>query len=94
MFDLHKEACIITLILLVKGILKTEVNMHRSIPKFDPKELKVVYEIPANPIMPGMKIYDYPVTPNENCKAAYLRKPYWQMLGNVETKTFTPRIPR
>ena len=39
-----------------------------------------------------MKIYDYPVTPNENCKAAYLRKPYWQMLGNVETKTFTPRI--
>jgi hypothetical protein len=63
-----------------------------SIPKFDPKELNVIFEMPANPIMPGMKIYDYPVTTKENCKAAYKRKPYWQMLGNIESKTFTPRI--
>ena len=66
--------------------------MYMSIPKFDPKELKVVAEVPKNPIMPGMKIYDYPVTTKENCKAAYTKKPYWQMLGNVECKTFTPRI--
>jgi hypothetical protein len=63
-----------------------------SIPKFDPKEMKVVYELPANPIMPGMKFYDYPATTKENCKAAYSRKPYWQMLGSIECKTFTPRI--
>ena len=61
------------------------------IPKFDPKELKVIKEIPANPLMPSIKVYDYPVSPKEAVDAMMKRKPYWQILGN-ERLLFSPKL--
>ena len=61
------------------------------IPKFDPKELKVVAETPASPIMPSMKIYDYPVSPREGYKALLRRKPYWQVMA-LESQMFMPKL--
>ena len=64
-----------------------------SIPKFDPKELEVVREIPPSPFMPhGLKFFNQPFTQKEHTKMAMQRKPAWQMLGSVECRTFTPRI--
>jgi hypothetical protein len=61
------------------------------IPKFDPKELKVVRETPATPMMPSIRIYDYPVTAKEAFKAMFNRKPVWQIIG-VDGRIFTPKF--
>jgi hypothetical protein len=63
-----------------------------SIPKFDEKELEVVGELPENPFMPAIKLYNTPVTAREAVRGAFNRKPYWQILGLVEERIFTPRI--
>ena len=60
------------------------------IPKFDPKELNVIFETPPNPFFPVMKIYDYPVTPREAVAGALQGKAFWQVLAS-EWKLFTPR---
>lgn len=61
-------------------------------PKFDPKELKVVYEIPPFfPGAPATPVYDFPVTPKEAYKATMRREPIWQITG-VEASFFTPRV--
>ena len=62
-----------------------------AIPKFDPKELNVVAEIPS--VLGGpTPVYDYPVSGKEACVALYNRKPLWQiMLGpGPEIVTLTP----
>ena len=61
------------------------------IPKFDPKELEVVRELPESPFMPGLKIYNYPMTPKEACIAMLNRKACWQTIG-LESRIFTPDI--
>ncbi|MCL2391361.1 MAG: methyltransferase [Oscillospiraceae bacterium] len=61
------------------------------ITKFDPKELKVIGETPPLPLMPSIKIYDYPVSPKDAMMAMYARKPYWQIIG-VEKVLFNPSI--
>ncbi len=64
-----------------------------SIPKFDPKELEVVGEVPASPMAPALKVFNTPVTAKEAVKAMLERKPYWQITGMMlETRIFTPRI--
>jgi hypothetical protein len=62
-----------------------------SIPSFDPKELRVVYEIPESPRMPAIRIYDYPVSIRDGVVAAFKRKPLWQII-DPEIKIFTPMI--
>jgi hypothetical protein len=62
-----------------------------TIPSFDHRELKVMYEIPEGPRMPAIKIYDYPVTIREGIVAAFRRKPLWQVI-DPEVKIFTPGI--
>lgn len=62
-----------------------------TIPKFDPKEMEVMGEIPTSPFSPEMKIYNYPVSPCEAFKAMMSKKPVWQ-ISNLENQIFTPRI--
>ena len=61
------------------------------VPKYDPKELKVIGETPPLPLMPSIKIYDYPVPPKEAMIGMFKRKPCWQIIG-VEKILFNPRI--
>ena len=62
-----------------------------TIPKFDPRELNAVDEIPESPRMPAVKIYDYPVTTREGVIAAFKRKPIWQVV-DPDIKIFSPRL--
>jgi hypothetical protein len=63
-----------------------------SVPKFDPKELKVAGEIPSFfPGAPATPLYDFPVSRVEAYKALMARKPVWQ-ITNVETGMFCPSI--
>ena len=61
------------------------------ITKFDPKELKVMGETPPLPLMPSIKIYDYPVSPKEAMIGMFNRKPHWQIIG-VERTLFNPAV--
>jgi len=61
------------------------------IPKFDPKELEVVAVRPANPMMPSVNLYNYPVTAKKAYDSALRKKPYWEIIG-VENRIFTPRL--
>ena len=62
------------------------------IPKFDPKELKVIRETPASHLAPSIKIYDYPVTAKEGFRGLLTRKPVWQISQILEGRIFTPRL--
>ena len=62
-----------------------------TVPKFDPKELEVVKEIPATQFMPAIKIYNYPVTEREAFIGVLTKKPVWQ-LTLMDSRIFTPRI--
>ncbi|HHT17391.1 MAG TPA: methyltransferase [Papillibacter sp.] len=62
-----------------------------SIPKFDPKELEVVGKLPSFGGGQEIPIYNYPVTPKEAYKAAFNRKPYWQIASTTENRIFTPK---
>ncbi|MCR4436064.1 MAG: uroporphyrinogen decarboxylase family protein [Clostridiales bacterium] len=63
-----------------------------SNPKFDPKELKVVGELPGFfPGMPGTPLYDFPVSRKEAYIATMKREPIWQVT-TVETSLFTPQF--
>ncbi|MDR0905897.1 MAG: methyltransferase [Oscillospiraceae bacterium] len=62
-----------------------------AIPKFDPKELKVVSEKASFMPGAGIPIYDFPVTPREAYRALYEGKPIWQMTG-LEYQMFAPRV--
>jgi hypothetical protein len=62
------------------------------IPPFDPKELKVVAEIPAFiPGTPSTPIYDFPIPPKEAYKATLKRSPVWAISG-IETGLFCPSV--
>ena len=61
------------------------------IPKFDPKELKVVGETMDTPFVPSVKIYDYPVSARDGYAAMMSGKPLWQYIG-TESRIFTPVI--
>ncbi len=79
-----------------------------AVPKFDPKEMRVVSEVPAFPFMPAMKdgdeknlpfppmppmkIYNYPVTEREAVIALMKREPIWQVSGMMESRMFSPKI--
>ena len=63
-----------------------------TVPKFDPKEMEIVVEIPGSFMMPGMKIYNYPVTEREAFIAAMSREPVWQISSMMESRMFIPRI--
>jgi hypothetical protein len=63
-----------------------------SVPKFDPKELKITAEIP--PVIAGRPptvLFDFPVSRNEAYKSLMAKKPVWQ-ISNCETKIFSPSI--
>jgi hypothetical protein len=63
-----------------------------SVPKFDPKELKVVSEIPPFfPGAPSTPVYDFPATPKEAYAAAYKREPIWAISG-MESGFFCPSV--
>ncbi|MDR2516474.1 MAG: hypothetical protein LBC88_03720 [Spirochaetaceae bacterium] len=64
-----------------------------SVPKFnEAEEMKVVAELPSFGPGPGVKVYNYPVTPREAYLAAIQKKdPVWQISGN-ETALFCPRF--
>ncbi|MDR2741995.1 MAG: hypothetical protein LBB98_07540 [Treponema sp.] len=62
------------------------------IPKFDPKELNVVREIPPPfPGALGMPVYDFPVSPREAYIATMKREPVWQ-ITNLEYGPFCPHV--
>ena len=58
-----------------------------AIPKFDPRELEVVSELPATPMRQGIKIFNYPVSEKEAFRAMMSRKPVWQIIG-IESRIF------
>ncbi|KPU44404.1 uroporphyrinogen decarboxylase (URO-D) [Oxobacter pfennigii] len=63
-----------------------------SNPKFDPKELKIVGEIPGFfPGMPSTPLFDFPVTRREAYIATMKRKPVWA-ITNIETGMFLPKL--
>jgi hypothetical protein len=62
-----------------------------TVPKFDPKELKVVREIPSFFPPPSTPIYDFPVTPREAYIATMKREPIWQ-ITTLEYSVFAPHV--
>jgi hypothetical protein len=61
-----------------------------AVPKFDPKELTVVGEIPGFGYnAPPTAVFSYPVTPKEAMIALFNRQPYWQIVG-IEQTMFLP----
>jgi hypothetical protein len=63
-----------------------------AIPKFNPKELEVVYGAPSLFGRPDIPVYNYPVTPKEACIGAYIKKAVWQVMGpGIEMNLFTPK---
>ena len=62
-----------------------------AVPKFDPKELEVVGEVPELFGMPPMPIYSYPVTVKEAVNAAYRREPVWMTFAR-DAKMMTPSV--
>ncbi len=61
-----------------------------SIPKFDPKELKVVREQPAFG-GESVPIFDYPVSQKEAFRALLERRPVWE-ISYLEQQMFCPRV--
>ena len=61
-----------------------------AIPEFNASELKIVEEVPSifGQMLP---IYNFPVTMKEAQRAAFSKKPYWQMTG-AEIKKFAPKV--
>jgi hypothetical protein len=63
-----------------------------TISRFDPKELKVVREIPPRiPGGPSTPVYDFPAPLKEAYKALLQRHPIWTLTG-VESTVFTPSM--
>ncbi|MCL2227792.1 MAG: methyltransferase [Oscillospiraceae bacterium] len=62
-----------------------------KVPVFDPKELKVVSEMPPSALFPAIKIFDYPVTSKEAYRAMLQRKPIWQVTL-LDSMLFTPAL--
>ena len=62
-----------------------------TIPKFDPKEMEVVGEIPVTPFSPAMKIFNYPISQKDAFIAMMNRRPVWQVTG-LDNRIFTPRV--
>jgi hypothetical protein len=63
-----------------------------TIPRFDPKELKVVREMP--PRFAGARstpVYDFPVAPKDAYKSLLRRRPIWAITG-LESTLFTPSM--
>ena len=61
-----------------------------AVPKFDPKELKVVGE-KLNRFGVPLQLFDFPCTPREAYRALYERKAVWQVTG-LEYQMFAPRV--
>ncbi|MDR3277319.1 MAG: methyltransferase, partial [Oscillospiraceae bacterium] len=61
-----------------------------SIPKFDPKELTVVDELPSQWGAPT-PVYRFPVSLREGFAALYHKKPLWQITG-LEQVIFSPKV--
>jgi hypothetical protein len=63
-----------------------------AIPRFDPKELEVVRELPSFfPGAPGTPVYNFPVGFKEAYKALYKRHPIWTITG-LESGFFCPAV--
>ena len=62
-----------------------------AVPKFDPKELDIVFEMPSFPGAPTTPVYSFPVTPKEAVIAMYKREAVWQITG-MEQKMFNPEV--
>lgn len=62
-----------------------------DIKQFDKSELEVVSVDPANPLMPEVANYRYPVSKKEAFAATYEHEPIWFIAGN-EGITFMPSI--
>ncbi len=63
-----------------------------AVPKFDPKEMEVIKEIPASPFMPELKTYNQPVSDADAFKGLLRKEPVWQIAGMIESRLFSPRI--
>ena len=61
-------------------------------PKFDPKELEVISEIPGYGGRPGIKVLNTPLTLREHCARAFRKDPWWQMYQAVDARLFSPRV--
>jgi len=62
-----------------------------TIPKFDPKELNVVGELPGFFGAPPTPLYDFPVSRKDAYLATMKREPIWQ-ITTVESGLFTPMM--
>ena len=60
-------------------------------PKFDPRELEIIFEMPSFPGAPTTPVYSFPVTPKNAVIAMYKRDPVWQITG-MEQKMFNPGV--
>jgi len=62
-----------------------------GIPKFDPKELEVLFEMPGFG-EPGTKILNKPLNRHDAFQKLAERKPWWQIMQAMDAQIFTPRI--
>jgi hypothetical protein len=59
---------------------------------FSKDELKIVGELPGFfPGLPGVPVYNYPVTPREAYKSFFKKEPVWQVTA-MDTSMFNPKI--
>ena len=63
-----------------------------AVPKFDPKEMEVIKEIPAWNFMPAIKIYKHPVSDKEAVSGLLRKEAVWQISSMVESRLFSPRV--
>ncbi|HSW40337.1 MAG TPA: methyltransferase [Acidobacteriota bacterium] len=63
-----------------------------AVPKFDPREMKVIKELPASLFMPAIKIYNQPVSDREAVKGLMKKEPVWQVASMLENRLLSPRI--
>jgi hypothetical protein len=63
-----------------------------SIPKFDPRELEVIAEVPGYPGAPPFRIFNTPLSQHDHGVKAFSRSPWWQMIQMVDTQMFSPSV--
>jgi hypothetical protein len=63
-----------------------------AVPKFDPKEMEVVKELPAWNFIPAIKIYNHPVSAKKAVSGLLKKEAVWQISGMVESRLFSPRV--
>ncbi|MDR0915770.1 MAG: methyltransferase [Oscillospiraceae bacterium] len=63
-----------------------------NVPKFDPSELEVKFEMPGFGGGPGQKILNNPLNAHDHGVKTFNREPWWQMMQAVDAQMFAPGV--